>query len=116
MHAHICASASSADELTKHLTKLNAFRMEENEEIEHEPEDGVLARRWQNTEPVGTVSAGDNVRGSHVGVKELKSAGYVLEWHAVWRLSPRVTCWREIEFEVLNQEQEELTFSQKTRC
>ena len=29
MHAHILASPSSADELTKHLTKLNGFRIVE---------------------------------------------------------------------------------------
>ena len=56
MHANILASPCSADELTKHLTKLNGFRIEENEEIEYEPE--------------GSMSAGDNVRGSHVGVPE----------------------------------------------
>ena len=34
MHAHILASPSSADELTKHLTRLNGFRTVESEEIE----------------------------------------------------------------------------------
>ena len=34
MHAHILASPSSADELKKHLTELNGFRIEENEETE----------------------------------------------------------------------------------
>ena len=52
MHAHILASPCSADELTKHLTKLNGFGIEENEEIEYEPK--------------GSMSAGGNVRGSHV--------------------------------------------------
>ena len=55
MHAHILASPSSADELKKHLTELNGFRIEENEEIEYEP--------------VGSVSAGDKVRGLRVGGK-----------------------------------------------
>ena len=31
MHAHILASPSSADELTKHLTELNGFRIGERE-------------------------------------------------------------------------------------
>ena len=67
MHAHILASPCSADELTKHLTKLNGFRIEENEEIEYELE--------------GSMSAGDNVRGSHVEVPEgVKVCG--------------VACWR----------------------
>ena len=34
MHAHILASPSSANELTKHLTRLNGFRTVESEEIE----------------------------------------------------------------------------------
>ena len=34
MNAHILASPSSADELKKHLTELNGFRIEENEETE----------------------------------------------------------------------------------
>ena len=55
MHAHILASPSSADELKKHLTELNGFRIEENEETEYEP--------------VGCVSAGDKVRGLRVGGK-----------------------------------------------
>ena len=35
MHAHILASPSSAEELRKHLTELNAFRNLESEEAEH---------------------------------------------------------------------------------
>ena len=34
MNAHILASPSTADELQKHLTELNGFRIEENEETE----------------------------------------------------------------------------------
>ena len=64
MHAHILASPSSADELTKHLTKLNGFRIVENEGIKFELEGGMLARRWQETEPVGSVSVGNGVRGA----------------------------------------------------
>ena len=55
MHAHILASPSSADELKKHMTELNGFRIEENEETEYEP--------------VDSVSAGDKVRGLRVGEK-----------------------------------------------
>ena len=32
MHAHILASPSSADELKKHLTELNGFRIGERED------------------------------------------------------------------------------------
>ena len=34
MHDDILASPSSADNLTKHMTRLNGFRTVENEEIE----------------------------------------------------------------------------------
>ena len=34
MHAHVLASPSSAEELRKHLTELNAFRILESEETE----------------------------------------------------------------------------------
>ena len=34
MHAHVLASPSSAEELRKHLTELNAFRILESEEAE----------------------------------------------------------------------------------
>ena len=103
MHAHILASPCSADELTKHLKKLNGCRIKENEEFEYEPE--------------GSMSAGDNVRGRTSECrKESMSAGCLLQWHAEWRHSPVVTCWRKIEFELLNQEQEELKIPQRMRC
>ena len=34
MHAHVLASPSSAEELRKHLTELNAFRNLDSEEAE----------------------------------------------------------------------------------